>query len=45
MENFADSEDINWRRSHLGFFEIDVNSIPLPIAETFSINQKLCGMI
>jgi hypothetical protein len=44
-ENFADSEDTDPRRSHLGVFSIDVNSIPLSIVETFSINQRLCGMI
>jgi hypothetical protein len=33
------------RRSHSEVFYIDVNSIPLPIVETFSISQKLYGMI
>jgi hypothetical protein len=28
-----------------GFFYTDVSSIPLPIIETFSIDQRLCGMI
>jgi hypothetical protein len=44
-ETFADSEDTDLRRSHSGVFYIDVNSIPLFIVETFSINQRLCGMI
>jgi hypothetical protein len=43
--DFADSEDTDPRRSHPGVFYIDVNSIPLSIVETFSINQRLCGMI
>jgi transposase len=38
-ENFADS-DTDPRRSHLSFVYIDVNSIPLSIVETFSINQR-----
>jgi hypothetical protein len=44
-ENFADSEDTDPRRSHPGVFYIDGNSIRLSIVETFSINQRLCGMI
>jgi hypothetical protein len=44
-ESFADSEDTDPRRSYPGVFYIDVNAIPLPIVETFSINQRLCGMI
>jgi hypothetical protein len=44
-ENFADSEDTDPRRSHPGVIYIDVNSPPLSIVETFSINQRLCGMI
>jgi hypothetical protein len=41
-ENFADSEDTDHTP---GFFDIDVNSTPISIVETFSINQRLCGMI
>jgi hypothetical protein len=44
-ENYADSEDIDPRRSHPEVFYIDVNSIPLFIVETFAVNQRLCGMI
>jgi hypothetical protein len=44
-ENFADSEDTDPRRSHPAVFYLDINSIPLSIVETFSINQRLCGMI
>jgi hypothetical protein len=44
-ENFADSEDTDPRRSDPGVFSIDGDSIPLSIVETFSINQRLCGMI
>jgi hypothetical protein len=43
--DFADSEDTDPRRSEPGFLYIDVNSIPLSIVETFSINQRLCGMM
>jgi hypothetical protein len=44
-ENFADSEDADPRRSHPGVLYIAVNSIRRSIVETFSINQRFCGMI
>jgi hypothetical protein len=43
--DFADSENTDPRRSHPGVFYIDINSIPLSFVETFSINQRLRGMI
>jgi hypothetical protein len=43
--DFADSEDTDPRRSHPAVFYIDVNSIPLSIVETFSMNRTLCGII
>jgi hypothetical protein len=44
-ENFANSEDTDPRRSHTAVFYIEVNSISFPIVETFSITERLCGMI